>query len=173
MSDEHTHLHRHTGLGIGAWLSAALLAMLLAVSIVSLVGSWGLIWGKPLSVIAGKGSIYRSVWITRGAIAAGGCFVYEPDGPGEPKTWLSAQWAAGDVLWWPRQVEPGSSGTSIAIPLWMPAVVAMTTAACCWWPHVRRWQYGRQGRCTVCGYSCRGLAGSTCPECGEPQRSRS
>jgi hypothetical protein len=38
---------------------------------------------------------------------------------------------------------------------------------------VRRWMWGRTGKCTKCGYDTRGLTSNTCPECGSnvPPRS--
>jgi hypothetical protein len=33
---------------------------------------------------------------------------------------------------------------------------------------VRRWRRRREGRCTQCGYSLKGLPEPRCPECGKP-----
>ena len=53
---------------------------------------------------------------------------------------------------------------AVRVPLWIPVVLLGVPCGWMWWKHVRRPKLA----CAHCGYDLRGLAGSVCPECGEP-----
>lgn len=148
------------------WLSSALFIVALAASVTAFASSSGVLWGTPDTVIQGKGALYSSAWLTRGAFITGGSFVYEPGGPKRAGVSMSVQAPRGRIVWWPGTLPGVANAAAVAVPMWMPLLVTSGLAACLWWPHLRRTISLRQHRCSACGYSRDGLASRVCPECG-------
>jgi hypothetical protein len=77
------------------------------------------------------------------------------------------RWRLEDNSRWMVDLLPSVSGTggvSVAVPLWIPAIVLGAWAGLLWrrelWPRA-------EWRCAKCGYDRRGLvADAKCPECG-------
>ncbi len=100
-------------------------------------------------------------WISvnRGRIAAGQRDRAAPPG------WFGGRYPM-DMCWWFDWTKRGS-WRFLAVPLWVPAGLAMAAGAAAWRLDVLAWRRARTGYCPQCGYDCRGIpAGSPCPECG-------
>jgi len=72
-----------------------------------------------------------------------------------------------------ERVGPGARTVGgIAIPLWLPLIIAFAGTSLVWRADVRAMRRAREGLCAACDYDLAGtVAGAVCPECGRAEQS--
>ncbi len=147
------------------WTSTAATLLLVVGMTTGLGLGIGCMWGTPLSVVAGKGANYRSIWVHSGAINIGPTFIVDFGVAEARDPWIeTATWWRPDVEWLPRLGPPASK--TLVLPLWIPLVMVAGVAYVAWRNDLRVRRRRRKGQCLRCGYDVTTLGMAKCPECG-------
>jgi hypothetical protein len=133
-------------------------------------------WGTSLYWIWGYTGFRQRVSV-QWCVQPGALWYYEsPQNAEELGGWFISKAGEHRLRWWPMwnrkshwPMQPFYVG--IALPLWIPALMAALCAGLLVWLERRRLP---PQCCQACGYDLTGNASGTCPECGSivaPQRS--
>lgn len=133
------------------WASSVSTLLLVAVWIASAWWYIGLIGDMHWMVYIGQGRWCVSIW---------------RDGDSNSVDWFVNERTVTSLQWTFEGLFNGRD-VFLAVPLWLPTLLAATPAAWIWWRDRRRRLHGPH-LCPTCSYDLRGggHSGGKCPECG-------